>query len=82
MMRGHFFRECPRLDEETKALLRKTYKERMPERPQEENLRPKQEMAAVRTSLSQPWLSSGKTPPPGVEAEELVEEDRSSLKKE
>jgi len=70
-MRGHFFRECPRLDAATKALLNKAYEER-----------PKQTVAAVGTSLGPPWSSSDDTPPPGVEAEELVQEDKSSWEKE
>jgi len=77
-MRGHFFRECPRLDAVTRALLNKAYEERMAERPEEYQPRPKQTVAAVRTSLGPPWSSSDDTPPPGVEAEELVQEDKSS----
>ena len=50
-MRGHFVRECPRLDAATKALLNKAYEERMAERPQEDQRRPKQAVAAVGTSL-------------------------------
>jgi len=81
-MRGHFFRECPRLDAATKAHLSKAYEERMAERPQEDQRRPKQTVAAVGTSLGPPWSSSDDTPPPGVEAEELVQEDRSSSENE
>ena len=76
-MRGHFFRECPRLDAATEALLNKAYEERMAERPQEDHRRPKQTLAAVGTSLGPPWSSSDDTPPPGVEAKELVEEEKS-----
>jgi len=54
-MGGHFFRECPRLDAATKALLSKAYKKRMAERPQEDQRRPKQTVAAVGTSLGPPW---------------------------
>jgi len=81
-MRGHFFRECPRLDAATKALLNMAYEERMAERPQEDQRRPKQTVAAVGTSLGPPWSSSDDTPPPGVEAEELVQEDKSSSENE
>jgi len=73
-MRGHFFRECPRLDATTKALLLKAYEERMAERPQDDQRRPKQTFAAVGTSLGPPWSSSDDTPPPGVEAEALVQD--------
>jgi len=81
-MRGHFFRECPRLYAATKALLNKAYKQRMEERLQEDQRRPKKEVAAVGTSLGPPWSSSDDTAPPGVEAEELVEEDKSSAENE
>jgi len=81
-MRGHFFRECPRLDAETKGLLNKAYEERMAEHPQEDQSRAKQTVAAVGTSLGPPWSSSNDTPPPGVEAEELVEEEKSSSENE
>jgi len=77
-MRGHLFRECPRLDAATKALLHRAYEERMAERLQEDQRRPKQTVAAVGTSLEPPWSSLDDTPPPGVEAEELVQEDKSS----
>jgi len=53
-MRGHFFRECPRLDAATKALVNKAYEERMAERPQEDKCRPKQRVAVVGTSLGPP----------------------------
>jgi len=81
-MRGHFFRECPRLDAATKALLNKAYEELMAERPQEEQRRPKQTVEAVGTSLGPPWSSSDDTPPPRVVAEELVQEDKSSSENE
>jgi len=77
-LRGHLFRECPRLDATTKALLNKAYEERMAEHPQGDPRRPKKAIAAVGTSLGSPWSSSDDTPPPGVEAEELVEENKSS----
>ena len=77
-MRGHFFRECPRLDAATKALVNTAYAERMTDCPQEYQRHPKQKVAAVRTSLRPPWSSSDDTLPPGVEAEDLVQEDRSS----
>jgi len=77
-MRGQFFCECPRLDAATKALLNKAYEERMAERRQEDQRRPEQTVAAVGTSLGPPWSSSDDTPPPGVEAEGLVQEDKSS----
>jgi len=80
--RGHFFRECPRLDAATKALLNKAYEERIAERPQEDQRRSKQTVAAVGTSLGPPWSFSDDAPPPGVEAEELVEEDKSSAENE
>jgi len=76
-MRGHFFRECPRLDAATKALLNKAQEERMAERPQEDQRRPMQTVATVGTSLGPPWSSSDDALPPGVEAEELVQEDKS-----
>ena len=72
-MRGHFFRECPHLEAATKALLNRVYKEHMAGRPQEDHRRPKQDVAAVYTSLGPPWSSSEDTPPPWVEAEDLVE---------
>jgi len=81
-MRGHFFRECPRFEAATKALLNKAYEDRMAERPQEDQRRPKQTIAAVGTSLRPPWSSSDDTPPPGVEAEELVKEEKSSSENE
>jgi len=56
-MREHFFRECPRLDAATKALLNKAYEERMAERPQEDQRHPKQTVAAAGTSLRPPWSS-------------------------
>jgi len=37
-MRGHFFRESPRLDAATKALLNKAYEERMAERLPEDHV--------------------------------------------
>jgi len=77
-MRGHFFRECPHLDAATKALPNKAYKKRMAERPQEDQCRRKHTVAAVGTSLRPPWSSSDDTPTPGVEAEELVQEDKCS----
>jgi len=77
-----FFRECPRLDAATKALLNNAYEERMAESPQEDQRRPKQTVAAVGTSLGPPRSSSDDTPPPGVEAEELVGEDKSSSENE
>jgi len=81
-MRGHFFRECPRLDAATKALLDKAFSERMVERPQEHQRRPKRKLAAVVTSLGLPWSSSDDTPPPGVETGDLIEEGKSSSEKE
>ena len=81
-MRGHFFRVCPRLDAATKALLNNAYEERMAERPQEAQRRPKQTVAAVVTNLGPPWASLDDTPPPGVEAEELVQKDKSSSENE
>jgi len=81
-MRGHFFRECPRLCAATKALINKAYEERMAERPQEDQRRPKQTVAAVGTFLGPPWSSSDDTPPRRVEAEELVQEDKSSSENE
>jgi len=81
-MRGCFFRECPRLGAETKAQLNTAYGERRAERPQEDQRRFKQTVAAVGASLGPPWSSSEDTPPPGVEAEELVQEDMSSSEKE
>jgi len=81
-MRGHFFRECPRLDAATKDLLNKTDEERMEQRPQEDQCRPKQAVAAEGTSRGPPWSSFDDTSPPGVEAEELVEEDNSSSENE
>jgi len=53
-MREHFFRECPRLDAATKALLNKAYEKRMSQRPQEDQRRPKQTVEAVGTSLGPP----------------------------
>jgi len=70
-MRRHFFRECPLHDAAPKALLNKAYEERMAERPQEDQRCPKQEVAAVGTSLGLPWSPSNDTPAPGVEAEDL-----------
>ena len=67
-MRGHFFRDSPRLDAATKDLLDKAYEERMEECPPEDQRRPKKTVAAVGTSLGPPWSSSDDTPPPGVEA--------------
>jgi len=81
-MRGHFFRECPRLDTATKAILKKIYDGRMAERPQEDHRCPKQTLAAVGISLGPPWSSSDDTPPPGVEAKELVEKEKSSSENE
>ena len=81
-MRGHFFREFLRLDAATKALLNKAYEGRMAERPQKDQRRPKQTVAAVGTSLGPPWSSSDDTPPPGVEAEELVQRDQPSSENE
>ena len=54
----------------------------MAELPQEDQRRPKHTVAAVGTSLGPPWSSSDDTPPPGVEAEELVQEDKSSSENE
>jgi len=48
-MRGHFFRECPRLDAATNDLLKKAYEERIAESPQDDQRRPKQTLAAVGT---------------------------------
>ena len=56
-MRGHFFRECPRPDAATRALLSKAYEERKSERPQEDQRRPKMAVAAVGTSLGPSWSS-------------------------
>ena len=81
-MRRHLFRECPRLDAATKARLNKSCEERMADRPQEDQRRPKQTVAAVGTSLGPPWSSPVDTPSPGVEAEELVQEDKSSSENE
>ena len=81
-VRGHFFRECPRLEAATKGLLSTVYEMCMAERPQEDQRRPKQTVAAVGTSLGRLWLSWDDTPPPGVEAEELVQEDTSSSENE
>jgi len=81
-IRGQFFRECPRLDAETKALLNKADEEFMAERPRGDPRHPKQAVAAVDTSLDPPWSSSDDTPPPGVDVDELVEEDESSSEKE
>ena len=72
----------PALDAATKALLNKAYEERMAERPQEDQRLPKQTVAAVGTSLGPPWSSSDDAVPPGVEAEGLVQEDKSSSEKE
>ena len=73
---------CPRLDAATKALLNKAYEERVAERPQEDQPRLKQAVEAVGTSLGSPWSSSDDTPPPGVEAEKLVEEYKPSSETE
>jgi len=81
-MRRHFFRECPRLDAATKALLNETYKERMAKRLQEDQRHPKQAVAAVGTRLKPSWSSLDDTPPPGVEAEELVDVDKSCSENE
>jgi len=81
-LRGHFFGECPRLDAATKALLNKANEKRMAECPQEDLRLPTQTVAAAGTSLGPPWPSSDNTPPAGVEAEELVQEDKSSSRKE
>jgi len=54
----------------------------MADRPQEDQRRPKQTVAAVGTSLGPPWSSPVDTPSPGVEAEELVQEDKSSSENE
>jgi len=54
----------------------------MAERPQEDQRRPKQTVAAVGTILGPSWSSSGDAAPPGVEAEELVQEDKSSSESE
>ena len=77
-MRGHFFHECPRLDAVTKILLNKADRERMADRPQEGQPGPKQAVADVGTSLGPPSSFSDNTPLPGVEVEELLEEDKSS----
>ena len=53
-MRGHFIRECHRLDAATKALSNKAYEERMAERPQEDQRRPNEMVTAVGTSLGPP----------------------------
>jgi len=50
-------------------------------RPKGDQRRPNQTVAAVGTSLGPPSSSSDDTPPLGVEAEELVQEDKSSWKK-
>jgi len=81
-LRGHFFRECLRLDAVTKALLNKAYEERTAERPQKDQRRPTQTVAAVGTSLGPPWSSSDDNPPPRVEAEELDQENKSSSENE
>jgi len=81
-MRGYFFRECPRIDAATESLLDMAFEERMTERPQEGRSRPKQTEAAIGSSLGPPWTSSDDTPPPGVEAEDLVQEDKSSSENE
>jgi len=46
-MRGYFFCECPHLNAATKDVLNKAYEERMEERPQEDQRRPQQTVAAV-----------------------------------
>jgi len=81
-MRGHFFHECPGLDAATKALLNKAYEQRIAERPQGDQRRPKQAVAAVGTSLGPPSSSPDDTTPPRVEAEEPVEEDKFSSEDE
>jgi len=65
--RGHFFRECPRLDAGTKALLSKAFLERCEERrKKEEELRQGQPVAAVRHHYGPPWSSSDDSPSPGT----------------
>jgi len=78
-MRGHFFRECPLLDAAIKALLNKAYEDLMAKRPPEDQCRPKKTVTAVGTILGLSWSSSDDTPHPGVEAEDLFLEDKSSL---
>jgi len=77
-MRGHFFRECPRLDAGTKALLTKAFPERCEERrKKEEELRQSQPVAAVRHHYGPPWSSSDDSPSPGRDEAEQDEEDNS-----
>jgi len=77
-MRGHLFRECPRLDAGTKALLTKVFLERCEERrKKEEELRQSQPVAAVRHHYGPPWSSSDDSPSPGKDGAKQKEEDNS-----
>jgi len=77
-MRGHFFRECPRLDAGTKAPLTKPFLERCEERSKkEEELRKGQPVSAVRHRYGPPWSSSDESPCPGKGEAEKDEEDNS-----
>jgi len=77
-MRGHFFRECPRLDAWTKALLTKAFLERCEERRKvDEEVRKGQPVAVVREHYGPPWSSSDVSPSPERDAAEQDEEDNS-----
>jgi len=77
-MRGHFFRECPRLDAGTKALLTKAFLERCEERRRaDEEVRKGQPVAAVREHYGPPWSSSDDSPSPERDAAEKDEEANS-----
>jgi len=82
-MRGHLFRQCPRLDAGTKALLTKAVLERCEERRKtEEELREGQPVAAVREHYGPPWSSSDDSPSPGRDEAEQDEEDNSPSENE
>jgi len=77
-MQGHFFRECPRLDAGTKALLTKASLKRCEERRKTaEEVRKGQPVAAVREHYGPPWSSSDNLPSSGRDAAEQDEEDSS-----
>jgi len=77
-IQGHFFRECPRLDAGTKALLTEAFMERCEERRKaDEEFRKAQPVAAVREHYGPPWSSSDDSPSPERDAAEQDEEDNS-----
>jgi len=65
-MRGHFFRECPRLDAGTKALFTKAFLEPCEERRKtEEKVHKGKPVAALREHYGPPWSSLDDSPSPG-----------------